>query len=60
MTELTEAPVHGDWEQHKNFEEELDSRLQVRKMAIEVMSNSSEDDINFFHMQVSELDATWG
>ena len=67
---MTEGPVHGDLdtvialrEQHKNFEEELNSRLaqakQVRKMAMEVMANASEDDRNSIHKQVSELDATW-
>lgn len=50
-------------EQHKNFEEELNNRLnqtkQVRKMALDVMANASEEDRASIQKQVSELDATW-
>jgi hypothetical protein len=67
---MMEGPVHGDLdtvmalrEQHKNFEEELHSRLaqtkQVRKMAVDVMSNASEEDRANIQKQVSELDVTW-
>jgi dystonin len=67
---MMEGPVHGDLdtvmalrEQHKNFEEELHSRLvqtkQVRKMALDVMSNASEEDRSAIQKQVSELDVTW-
>ncbi|XP_046442953.1 dystonin-like isoform X8 [Daphnia pulex] len=68
--QMMEGPVHGDLdtvmalrEQHKNFEEELHSRLaqtkQVRKMAVDVMSNASEEDRAAIQKQVSELDVTW-
>ncbi|XP_045033650.1 microtubule-actin cross-linking factor 1 isoform X20 [Daphnia magna] len=68
--QMMEGPVHGDLdtvmalrEQHKNFEEELNSRLaqtkQVRKMAVDVMANASEEDRAAIQKQVSELDVTW-
>ena len=67
---MTQGPVHGDLdtvmalrEQHKNFEEELNNRLaqtkQVRKMAMDVMANASDEDRASIQKQVSELDATW-
>lgn len=67
---MVDGPVHGDLdtvialrEQHKIFEEELNSRLaqtkQVRKTAMDLMATASEEDKASIQQQVSELDATW-
>ena len=70
LVQMMEGPVHGDLdtvmalrEQHKSFEEELNSRLaqtkQVRKTAMELMATAGEEDKAAIQKQVSELDATW-
>ena len=67
---MMEGPVHGDLdtvmalrEQHKIFEEELNSRLaqtkQVRKTAVDLMATASAEDKTAIQKQVSELDANW-
>ena len=70
LIQMMEGPVHGDLdtvialrEQHKGFEEELNSRLaqtkQVRKTGMDLMATASEEDKAAIQKQISELDATW-